>query len=71
LASIRGVPRGEPLIEVVVKLYPSDRQVKGHEFSGTTVDLTCPSARLGRRRSTVEESFGTQCPPCLMLWKGQ
>lgn len=57
-----GVPRGEPLIEVVVKLYPSDRQVKGHVFSGATVDLTYPSALEAKavyRRGVLRHAIST------------
>ena len=39
-----GVSRGEHMIEVTVKIYPSDPYRKGHPFSGATVDLAYPSA---------------------------
>lgn len=39
-----GAPRGEPIIEAVVRIYPSRGNVKCHPFSGATVDLAYPSA---------------------------
>jgi len=43
-----GVPKGEPLIEITVKLYPGDYQSEKRAISGATVSLAYPNALEGR-----------------------
>lgn len=38
-----GVPKGEPLIEITVRLYPADFQTERRPISGATVSVAYPS----------------------------
>ena len=65
--SHEGVPVGEPLIEVIVRLYPGPGAddpswpPKGGPFSGATIDWSYPEGLHGRaldRRAVVRHAIG-------------